>query len=322
MIQLTDAEFEPWLQTHRPDVISAHGPSIAMLEAAARAGVAVVETLHSPEPLTSDWRDHVRQSPGIATLIAVSDLVRQQYKACDPLYPDESLITIPNGVDQSRRPRVARDRARAWLGLGDEFLFVSLGRYAFQKNTYGLVSAFGDVATLKSDAHLLVAGGVGQVEYAQQVRLLRERLPARGQVHLRDHITNSAAVLAAADAFVLDSFFEGWPLATMEALVAGIPVVTSVVGGVYEQVGDDRIRGYIVPNPLADPDVLSWDAIRDALYVTQANREQLVEALIAVADEREHWASVRPNIAQESAGRFPADAWLRSYAEVLRRAAG
>ena len=50
-------------------------------------------------------------------------------------------------------------------------------------------------------------------------------------------------LLAAADGFVLDSFFEGWSLASMEALFAGVPMVLSEVGGAREQIGDDPSVG-------------------------------------------------------------------------------
>ena len=66
-----------------------------------------------------------------------------------------------------------------------------------------------------------------------------------------------STLLAGADAFALEFFFEGWSLASVEALFAGLPVVLIKVGWAREQVGDDQRRGLVVSNPLGDPQVWS-----------------------------------------------------------------
>ena len=75
-----------------------------------------------------------------------------------------------------------------------------------------------------------------------------------------------STVLAAADAFVLNSFFEGWSLASMEAIFTGLPVVLSEVGGAREQVGENGERGIVVENPLGDPGVTDWRSVTRARF--------------------------------------------------------
>ena len=152
-----------------------------------------------------------------ARVVAVSELVREQYLTRNPTFPRERAVTVPNGVDNLRRRPVPRSWARDQLGFTDEFLFVSLARYCLQKNTYALLQAFADVAQRCAEVHLLVAGRPDDPVYTRQVGLLAGRLPCASRVHLRGHHPDPAALLAAADAFVLDSFFEGWSLASMEA---------------------------------------------------------------------------------------------------------
>ena len=310
-----------WLANNRPDVISAHDPPDWMLEASSVLQIPVVETLHEvPTPLGTDWKTEPRRSRYINTFVAVSELVRRQYLRGNPQFDAGRIITIPNAFNETHRPIVDRPKARLWLGLQDEFLFVSLARYVFQKNGYGLVAAFADVAREHPDAHLLMAGRPDDLMYTEQIRKLRDALPQRNQLHLRQHLPNPSPLLAAADCFVLNSFFEGWPLASMEALSAGLPVIMSDVGGAREQIGDDGSRGYVVSNPIGNPELVSWRAAGRLRFETQLNKTALVNAMLSVIRDREHWAQVRPRLAAASQQRFNARACAEQYARLLRDA--
>jgi glycosyltransferase involved in cell wall biosynthesis len=320
--EVTESSAASLLAKHRPDVISAHGAPVWWLELAARHRIPVVETLHGMHSLfDADWAYEAVRSTQISRLIAVSELVRQQYLAGNPTLDEHRIVTVPNSVEQERMLPISRERARAWLNVGDDFLFVSLSRYSLQKNNYGLVSAFADVAARHREARLLVAGRPDDASYSYQVLKLRAGLPCRNRIHLRDHAPSPAALLAAADGFVLDSFFEGWALASMEALYAGVPVVLSDVGGAREQIGTDGHRGYLVRNPVGDPLEVDWQSIRRVLYGDQPNRDELIEAMSRMIEERENWRSRRSELQSESAIRFHADGASGGHADVLRMAA-
>jgi glycosyltransferase involved in cell wall biosynthesis len=320
--ELSPSDGRQWLAEQRPDVVSAHVPHEWLLDAAHTLHVPVVETLHGiPTPIGTDWNDEPARSRLITSFVAVSDLVRRRYLSGNPTCSRDSIVTIPNGFNDTHRSPVDREAAREALGLDDEFLFVSLARHTLQKNTYGLVAAFSDVAAARSEAHLLIAGRVDDMMYTEQVRGLKDRLPARARIHLRDNSPHPAAVLAAADAFVLDSFFEGWPLATMEALSAGLPVVMSEVGGAREQVGEHGERGYVVPNPLGNPETATWERAGAERFRLQSNRDALAAAMIAVVDGHDRWAAERDVLAADSLQRFDAETCARAHAAVLKHVA-
>jgi glycosyltransferase involved in cell wall biosynthesis len=320
--EVDEASARELVERHRPDVISAHGAPAWWLDLAVEMGVPWVETLHGMHNfLGADWEHEAGRSARVTRIIAVSELVRRQYLAGNGTIDPERVVTVPNSVDQLRLPRLDRDECRRWLGLRDEFLFVSLARHSLQKNTYGLVEAFADVAIAHPEAHLLIAGRPDDPSYAQQVHRLRRALPCRDRIHLRDHAPFPSPLLSAADAFVLDSFFEGWSLASMEALAAGLPVVLSDVGGAREQVGAGGSRGHLVGNPVGDPLTVEWTSIRAALFAPQSNREELVAAMSATIAAREEWRGRREQLRAESAVRFHPDRALSGHAVVLREAA-
>jgi glycosyltransferase involved in cell wall biosynthesis len=319
---VTEVSADRLVAEHMPDVISAHGAPPWWIDLAARHGVPYVETLHGMHSLFgADWEQETARSARVARVIAVSELVRQQYLAGNSKIDPQRVITVPNSVDPRRLPRHDRGRCREWLGLDDQFLFVSLARHTLQKNTYGLLEAFADVAAVHPDAHLLVAGRPDDPSYAQQVQRLRRGFSCRDRIHLRDHAPWPAAVLGAADGFVLDSFFEGWALASMEALAAGVPVVLSDVGGALEQVGGMGERGYLVGNPLGDPLRVDWSSIRASLFAPQQNRGELVAAMTAMVADRDGWRARRPRLQVEAATQFHPDRALSGHAAVLGAAA-
>ncbi len=320
---LTPQDAAEWMRSWRPDVISAHNARDWMLDVATEVGVPWVQTLHDMHRFyhPDSWAPEGQRAQRISAQIAVSDLVRQQYLARIPTYPGDRVVTVPNGVDGSRVGLVDRAQARAALGLTDEFLFVSLARYCLQKNTFGLVTAFGDVASQHPQAHLLVAGRADDdLLYYEQTRQVATSLPGADRIHLRGHCANPLALLAAADAFVLDSFFEGWSLASMEALAAGVPVVLTDVGGAREQLGDGQ-RGYLVANPAGHAELVDWQVINGLRYRPQENRPELVSAMSSMIRERAAWADVRQRLRDEAVRLFSPAESLAGHARVLRAVA-
>jgi glycosyltransferase involved in cell wall biosynthesis len=311
-----------WIERWGPDVISAHGAPDWILAIAQRVSVPYVDNLHGMHMLfEADWHAEAARGAKLSAIVAVSELVRHQYLAGNRDFPAGRIVSIPNGVDDERRSRGDRTVSRCRLGLTDEYLFVSLARHCLQKNSYGLLTAFGELARHRPEAHLVVAGRPDDARYYRQVLRLRASMPWRDRIHLRDHVAAPAELLAAADGFVLDSFFEGWSLASMEALFAGLPVVLSDVGGAREQIGDDPARGYLVANPLGNPLIVDWESVGEARYRPQNNCDEFATAMAYLVANRDDYLHRRERLAAESAARFSADVCLAQHAAVLRSVA-
>jgi glycosyltransferase involved in cell wall biosynthesis len=80
-----------------------------------------------------------------------------------------------------------------------------------------------------------------------QLERLRDGLGLAGRVELLGERRDVPTHLAAADAFVLPTRWEGFPYSVLEAMAAGLPVVASRVGGVPEQVLDGRTGTLVEP---------------------------------------------------------------------------
>jgi glycosyltransferase involved in cell wall biosynthesis len=313
-----------WARRWRPDVMSGHGAPAWAFALARRLGVPYVDNLHSLNGLVGpNWRWHCDgvRSGNLACVVAVSDLLRRQQLACNPGFPPERIVTIPNGVDAERFGIYDRNAVRDWLGIADQYLFVSLGRYCMQKNSYGLITAFGDLARSRPDVHLAIAGKISEPRYYRRVRQLRDTMACRERIHLRDNVATPGQLLAAADGFVLDSFFEGWPLASMEALFTGLPVIIADVSGAQEQIGGNPARGYVVANPVGNPLMADWASCAAAQYRPLANRAELTAAMALLVANRDDYLANRDRLATESAIRFSSAPWLAQHDAVLRAAA-
>jgi glycosyltransferase involved in cell wall biosynthesis len=139
----------------------------------------------------------------------------------------ERIHVVPNGVGEDflRHPVANRDHR-----VGDPTQLVFVGRLAAQKNLPRLIGA---VQQVSSPVELTIVGE-GDMRRDVEHLVSAGRVPVRLVGELRDD--DLRAVFDAADAFVLASDREGMPLAAMEAMATGLPVVATNVPGTRELV--------------------------------------------------------------------------------------
>ncbi len=160
------------------------------------------------------------------------------------VYGVPCAAVIPNcvPVEQYGQDAGIRQQWRDRQGIdNDAIVFVCVSRLEPQKNPLMVLQAF---ANLRDERTHLVFVGDGSLR-----KKLNEVVRASGlatRVHLLGKIGYVSEVLAASDVFVLGSNWEGNPLAVMEAMAAGLPVVATEVGGVPELVRHG-IDGLLVP---------------------------------------------------------------------------
>ena len=107
--------------------------------------------------------------------------------------------------------------------------FLYLGRLGQTKGTYDLVNAFAALPEAVRARARLVLAGDGDVEGMRKLAApsaSRVRVLSWIDAHERDRL------LAASDVFVLPSYAEGVPMSLLEAMAAGLPCITTPVGGI------------------------------------------------------------------------------------------
>jgi glycosyltransferase involved in cell wall biosynthesis len=132
---------------------------------------------------------------------------------------------------------------RSDLGIGaSRFVFVTVGRNEFQKGQDLLIPAMRIVVDAHYDTHLLIVGRAGNE--TDDLNHLVDRFELSEHILLTGYRSDVPALLAASDAFVFPSRFEGLGGALIEAMAIGIPIIASDIPAIGETVGD---AGVLVP---------------------------------------------------------------------------
>jgi UDP-glucose:(heptosyl)LPS alpha-1,3-glucosyltransferase len=180
-------------------------------------------------------------------VIAVSRRLRGMLVARHHL--DERVVTvIPNGVDTARfaAERLAPLRApeRARLGLRDELLCLMV---AHNLRLKGFDTALQALAMLRRDGiepRLAVVGGVPDKLWSGLVH----RMGLADRVTVHGPVAEVERFYAAADVLVHPTRWDACSLATIEAMVAGLPVITTAANGAADLIIDGT-DGYVLSDP-------------------------------------------------------------------------
>jgi len=180
--------------------------------------------------------------------------------------PAERVSVVHNGRDLSTFDRDPPEGLRDSFGVpGDAPLVGTVGRLIDRKGHDELLDAWVTVREERPDAHLLV---VGDGPRRAHLEAKASYLGVEESVHfagLRDDVPD---LLAAMDAFVFPSHYEGLPGALLEAMAAGLPCVATPVdgnselleaydSGLFFEVGDDAAMARALLLVLDNPDVAS-----------------------------------------------------------------
>jgi glycosyltransferase involved in cell wall biosynthesis len=151
---------------------------------------------------------------------------------------------IRNGIDfplHASQPKGAGIREE--LGISRDTLLVgTFGRLVNQKAQHVLIDAFGRLVGKGMTAHLLIGGEGG---LRPKLERQAEMLGCGDTIHFLGFRNDVAAILGSLDLFVLSSIDEGLPIILLEAMWAGVPIVSTAVGEI-PYVIEDGVSGMLV----------------------------------------------------------------------------
>lgn len=199
----------------------------------------------------SKWRDGLHtflvNSGVIQTLVASS--ARTRNNAIEAGIKPEKITTIYNAIMPFDVSHIDREAVRQKIGLKkDDVFFVAVGRLVYEKGHKFLVQAMAEVA--KDDSRA-VAGICGAGPLYDQLQAQIKTLNLQGRMRLLGQWDDIPELLAASDVFTLPSRWEGLPMALLEGMMAGLPVIATRVEGVDEVV-QSGVHGLLVPTESPD----------------------------------------------------------------------
>jgi glycosyltransferase involved in cell wall biosynthesis len=122
---------------------------------------------------------------------------------------------------------------------------------------------------------------VGDGPERKSLETLARELRIENRVHFCGFRDDPMSVFQSLDLYVLSSLSEGIPVAMLEAMASGVPVVATLVGGIPEVI-KDKVNGLLVPSQ--NPDALA-DGILEALTHSSETAKRVLEAKKTMANE-------------------------------------
>lgn len=268
------------LSAGRFDVVHFHSPYVAgfgrltVRSLPRRMRPRMVSTEHN---VWGDYRLPTRVLNAATTVlddahVAVSEAVRQSMMR--PVRPRVEVVLHGVRVDDLRAKRAEREEVRSELGAtDDDVVIATVANLRAQKGYPELLAAARRLLDRHPAARFVA---VGQGPLDGELRRLHASLGLGDRFVFLGYRDDAVHVLAGCDLFVLASRHEGGPIAVLEALAMGLPVVATRVGVVPDVVAEG-VEGHVVeprrPDLLAEAlDGLVRDAGRRAAMASAAYR--------------------------------------------------
>jgi glycosyltransferase involved in cell wall biosynthesis len=290
------------LQNEKVDLVQTHlvYANILGTLAAHMAGIPVIATLHSIA-VADGWKSRF--------LKVIENFVLRKYATCvlavgqvvadinEGNYGRRRICVIPNGIPVPQSPQdQERERLRREItGDASDSIIITVGRFARAKGYEDMIQAFHLLRQKDPNPKLVM---VGSGTSADTIRSQIQDLDLDQSVILTGEREDVYQLLALSDVYASSSHREGLPLAVLEAMMAGLPVVATSVGDIPNVVTKET--GVLVPPH--HPELLAA-ALEDLLRDPQKRRSMGQAAY------------------QRAMNEYSVDAWMKKhvalYHEVL-----
>jgi len=242
------------IRTEHVDLVHAHlfdGAAYATL-AAGLCGVPCVTTLHGQVDVyrkgLATRMKAILLRHGASAVVAVSGALRDDVQALLRV-PANRFRVVYNGLeafDSVGDTRSDTFEPRPSRASDQQFRLIAIGNIRVAKDYPTLMRAMAALKERGVNVHLDVLGQPDEGGLYEEILALVHELGITPHVTFHGFVSNPAPFLARADAFVLASSREGFSLATIEAMLAGVPVIATKSGGPQEIV-EHEVTGLLIP---------------------------------------------------------------------------
>ena len=234
-----------WLRQQQPDVIHTH---LFMADTWGRllgriAGVSgIMTTVHS----TNDWKkihhhwvDRILSHTNDA-IFACTEAVRDQLSVQLGSHIKDKLVTVENGVNVNRVVELSRQNRPE--SDPDDLLIAIVGRLHEAK---GHDILFRAMKLMHADGVKPVLYVIGDGPERVSLENLAAELDLEEAIRFLGFQSNPFAWLSGVSAVAMPSRWEGLPMALLEVMALGLPVVASDAGGMGNVI-EDGVNGYTI----------------------------------------------------------------------------
>ena len=240
------------------DIIHAHGYGAANFGRLAGMihGIPAIVHAHDDDryyPLYQKLADRLLRNY-TDKAIAVSESVKESCINKRNISKDKTFV-IHNGIPLQNfitpeEKHVQEERKR--LGIESDFKVIgTVAKLREEKGTRYLIESAARVLKIFPKTNLLIAGDGPLME---ELKHLSEKLGIGNRVLFGGFLDDIPMVLSIIDIFIIPSITEGSPLALLEAMAMGKPIVATNVGGIVEILRDGD-TGFLVPS--RDPEAIA-----------------------------------------------------------------
>lgn len=206
---------------------------------------------------------------------------------------DEKISIIQNGIDISKY-NIFENKTKNTENTTIKILF--LGNLVKRKGVYDILKSISMVVNKFQNIHFTFAGSE---EQSGEIDKLKSECISKG---IGEHVTfisnfsqeEKIKMLDEADIYLLPSYAEGLPISLLEAMAAGLPIISTPVGGIPEVITEEK-NGYLI-NP-GDHENLS-NKINELIENPQLRRNMSINNLEKI-NQIYNWDTVANKITIE-----------------------
>jgi glycosyltransferase involved in cell wall biosynthesis len=261
-----------WFRGNRCDVVSTHSSTDSWLTAFTllwlRHPFPMVRTRHISAPVPRNAASRWLYTRATTRIVTTGELLKQELVERNG-YPAGRIESVPTGIDPRRFRPGERAAARAALGLPQDQTLI--GIVATLRSWKGHLFLIEAAAGLPESVGLVI---VGDGPMRERLEAQAEKLGLRERVRFAGNQADVVPWLQSLDVFALPSYAnEGVPQALIQAMLTGLPCVTTAVGSISELAKDGETALVVPPQQVAP--------LRDAilrLLMSPETRARLGEA--------------------------------------------
>jgi len=236
-----------WLKSNRCGLVSTHSSTDSWLTALALLAlgrpVPMVRTRHISAPVPRNAPTRWLYTRATARIVTTGEALKRELIERNG-FPAQRIDSVPTGIDANRFRPGDRAAARARLGI------------PAQRSVVGIVATLRSwkghrylIEAMPANAHLVIVGDGPQREALE--KLARER-SIQDRTMFAGNQSDVVPWLQALDVFALPSYAnEGVPQALVQAMMIGLPCVTTHVGSIAELARPDETALVVAPENAA-----------------------------------------------------------------------